>query len=95
MAKYVCDFEQVYSVGEKLCQTASDTLTAVQTYDSRIESDLSSWTGTAKDSFLTTNSEQIKTATDDVSYINDLGEFIKSASKSIQELEEELSSLTI
>ncbi len=95
MAKYVCDFAEVYSAGEKLCQAANDMNTAVGTYSSTIESDLSTWTGTAKSSFQTTNTQQVNTAKTDVAYINALGEFIKKASQSIQSLEEQLAGLSI
>ena len=95
MAKYVCDFEQVYSIGEKLCQSAADMKSAVTTYSSNIDSNLSTWTGNAKTSFTSTNQEQVQTATTDAEYIDALGEFIKTASKSIQALEEELATLSI
>lgn len=95
MAKYVCDVEQVYSIGEKVCQTASDINTSITNYSSRISSDLSTWSGTAKDAFTKTNETQVQTATADATYINELGEFIKDASKKIQSLEEQLAGMTI
>ena len=95
MAKYVCDFEQVYSIGDKVCQAVSEIENSVTTYSSRIESDLSTWSGSAKDSFTRTNSEQVKLATTDLTYVKELGEFIKSSARSIQELEEQLGTLTI
>lgn len=95
MAKYVCDFEQVYAVGEKVCESVTELETAVSTYSSHIDSDLSTWSGVAKDSFTTTNKEQVQSTTTDLAYVKDLGEFIKSSSKSIQELEEQLATLNI
>ena len=47
MAKYVCDFDQVISAGDKLCSTASDMTTAVSNYATKVTSDLSTWTGSA------------------------------------------------
>lgn len=95
MAKYVCDFAQVTAAGDKLCQAATEVTTNINTYGSSIESDLSSWTGTAKSSFQSSNSQLISTATADAEYINALGEFIKGASQSIQDLEDQLASLSI
>ncbi|MBP5678857.1 MAG: hypothetical protein J6X28_03415 [Bacilli bacterium] len=95
MAKYVCDFEQVYSIGEKVVETATTLESSVATYASKIESDLSTWSGIAKDSFSKTNSEQVSVAKEDVTYVKELGEFIKAASQSIQKLEEELATLSI
>ena len=59
MAKYVCDVESVFSIGEKVCQTASDITTSVTNYSSKITSDLSTWTGTAKDAFTKSNETQV------------------------------------
>lgn len=95
MAKYVCDFEEVYNTGEKLCKAAVDMALSLNTYSSSIDSDLSTWNGNAKTAFDSTNKSQIKTSRDDARYINSLGEFVKSSSKSIQSLEEELASLSI
>ena len=95
MAKYVCDYDQVTKIGENLCKSAEDVKTAVNTYSSSIESDLSSWTGVAKDSYSTTNNEQVQTTIKDAEYVNALGEFIKDASSQIQAKDEELAGLGI
>ena len=95
MAKYVCDVEQVTAIGEKVVQTVGELETSVNSYSSRIESDLNGWSGESKTSFNATNAEQVKQATTDLSYVKELGEFIKSAAKSIQELEEQLATLSI
>ena len=95
MAKFVCDFEQVTSIGEKLCQSSKELESSISTYSSSMESGLSSWSGSAKEAFQNTNNELIQVASSDFSNINDLGEFIKKASSSIQSLEEELSNLQI
>ena len=95
MAKYVCDFEQVTAIGEKICQAATDISSSVKTYSTSIDGDLSEWNGNAKDQFNTANTSLVSTATTDAEYVNSLGEFIKKASSSIQELEEELASLSI
>ena len=95
MAKYVCDFEAVKTAGEKLCQAASDIDSAVNTYATTIEKDLSSWDGMAKKSFEASHAKQVENTKTDVKYINALGEFVKSCSESIEALEEELAGLSI
>lgn len=95
MAKYVCDFDQVISIGQKVCEAVSEIENSVNTYSSRIESDLSTWNGNAKNSFVKTNSEQVKVATTDLAYVKELGEFIQSSAQSIQQLEEQLGTLSI
>ena len=95
MAKFVCDYEQVTSIGEKMCQAATDVSTSVSSYSSSIESDLSTWTGVAKESYQATNSDQAQLAMKDADYINSLGEFIKDASSQIQKLDDELAGLSI
>ncbi len=95
MPKYVCDVEQVYAIGEKVTQLASDMSNSINTYSSKIDTDLSSWTGKAKTAFQQTSSEQVKLANDDIKYVSELGDFIKQASRKVQELEEQLASLSI
>ncbi len=95
MAKYVCDFEQVSSIGNEICEAVSDMLSSLTTYSSNIESNLSSWSGEAKSSFTATNSSLISQTTSDFEYINSLGEFIKASSEAIQSVEEELAAMKI
>ncbi len=96
MAKYVCAFEDVYGIGESVCTAATELANAISTYSTNIDSDLSGWTGdVGKNTFTTTKNEQVKSAAADCTYINEVGEFIKTCSKSIQDLEEQLASLSI
>lgn len=95
MAKFVCDYAQVTAAGEKLIAAASDLSSATSTYSTNISSDLSGWTGTAKDSFSTQCTTQTTTASEKAKYMNEFGEFIKSASQKIQQLDDELASITI
>ena len=95
MPKYVCDFEQVHSIGESLCNVSNEIHSSVTSYSSKIDSDLSSWDGVAKNAFVKTNESHIQNVENDLKYINDFGEFIKNVSKEIESLESELSGLTI
>ena len=93
--KYVCDFSQVTSIGDQVCQSASDMASALNTYSSSISSDLSSWSGSAKSSFESSNNTHLQKSIAVANYVNSLGEFIKDASKCIETLEGELAALNI
>lgn len=95
MAKYVCDFAQVIAAGEKLVSTATEMKTAVQNYDTKVTQDLASWNGNGKSSFSTQCTGQVQLATANAEQMEKVGEFIKSAAQSIQELESQLASLSI
>lgn len=95
MAKYVCDFDQVISAADKLCSAASEMTTAVSNYATKVTSDLSSWTGSAKSSFTTQCEGQVQIATTNAQKMNAVGESIKKAAMSIQELETQLAAQSI
>ena len=95
MAKYVCDIAIVSKNGENLCKAATEITQSIGTYSSSIDSNLSSWDGTAKASFEKSNTTHISTAKKDATEVNELGEFVKTASKSIKSLEDELAALKI
>ena len=95
MAKYVCDFDTVISAGQSMIQAANELSSSTTTYSSKIESDLSSWAGTAKDSFTTKFSSQIEDSTKRAQEVSELGEYIVTAAQSIQQLDETLASVNI
>lgn len=95
MAKYVCDFDQVIAAGDKLCSTASEMTTAISNYSTKVTSDLSSWTGSAKGTFTSQCDTQIQLAQSNAQKMNSVGESIKKAAMSIQELETQLASQSI
>jgi len=95
MAKYVCDFEQVTAIGEKLCSTASETEVSISDYSSKISNDLISWNGEAKENFIAQCDWQVNYSKEIVKKSLELGEFIKSSAKSIEDLEAQLASLSI
>lgn len=95
MPKFVCDTDQVYSMGNKITQVANDMNTQVNGYSSRIESDLSGWNGKAKTTFISSNEKQVQTAQDDIIYLTELGEFIMKSAQEIQKMEEQLASMSI
>ena len=95
MAKYVCNTGVVCAYGASLCELASTMKGEINSYSSSISTELSSWSGEAKSSFDSSNTNQINASNTTFDYINSLGEFIKDAAKKIDELEENLAALTI
>ena len=95
MAKYVCDFDQVIAAADKLCSTASEMTTSVSNYATKVTSVLSSWTGSAKSSFTTQCEGQVQIATASAQKMNSVGESIKKAAMSIQDLETQLAAQSI
>lgn len=95
MAKYVCDFGEVNRIGTELCSLAEELKGNISSFDSQITSDLSTWNGDAKSSFQGQCSGQVENAISQAEYANELGEFIKNAASSIEQLESELASSSI
>ncbi len=95
MAKYICDFDVVSSVGQELIEKGNDLKTATANYSSVISSNLSGWNGSAKDSFVSQSTSKKDEIIKKADYMIQFGEFIKLASKSIQDLEDSLSSQSI
>lgn len=95
MAKYICDFSEVNRIGSELCALAKDLKTDVEDFNTKIQSDLSGWTGTASGNFSGQCSAQVAIATANAEMAQELGDFIKSAASSIQEVEDQLGSMSI
>lgn len=92
MPKYVCDFETVKQIGSDLVKAADSINTSVTNYATNIEGNLSDWTSSAKNSFVSVNSVQVATTTSNVEYTTKLGEFIQLAAESIEKVDEGLAS---
>ncbi len=95
MAKYVCDFEQVTSIGDEVCNLVSDTRSALDTYSSGIENNLSSWSGDAKSAFSSTSSSVVTQTKTDLEYVTALGNYIKACAQAVQTVEEKLTEMKI
>ena len=96
MARYVCDFDKVRDIGQNVIKAGSELSSAVNTYSSTIDSDLSGWTGgTAKSGFESSNQQIVQTASSDADYIEALGKFIVEAADAIEDVEEHLAGLSI
>lgn len=95
MAKYVCEFGSVISAGQKIIEAANDLTNAANTYSSKIESDLAGWSGEAKSSFSATCTSQVQATLAKAAEISAFGEFVVKAAQSIQQLDDQLASLSI
>ncbi len=96
MARYVCAFDSVRAIGNKVKEEGTNLKNSINTYSTTIDNDLSGWTGgTAKNSFETSNGQIVASSTADAEYIIALGEFIVEAANRIEEVENQLSSLSI
>lgn len=95
MPKFVCDYGQVTSAGAKLVEAGNTLKTATTTYASKIESDLKGWNGDAKTSFMSTCKTQIEAATQKADKMSRFGEFVKGGAQKIQELDDQLASLSL
>lgn len=95
MAKFICEFSEVTSIGKKITSAAKDFTSATNTYSNSIDTELSGWTGDAKNSFTSKKNGFVNSNLTDCNYISEFGEFIVSAAQKIEELESELSNLSI
>ena len=85
MAKFVCDYEQVISAGAKLVAAADAIQTAITSYQSKITSDLSGWSGSAKTSFESVSSAKVKEVQTLATNTKETGEFVQNSAKAIQD----------
>lgn len=95
MAKYVCDFAVVSSVGQQLSSSSAEMTSATSDYSGKFDSSLSSWNGSSKNGLSTQFKGQIDTANAKASYINEFGEFIVQTVQALQDLESQLAGLDI
>lgn len=95
MGKYVCDFGAVKSIATNLKKYASDITSTLTTYEANIQSDLSGWTGNAKETFATSSAAQIASAKTYATSIDELSNFITSAVEAIESKESEIASINI
>ena len=95
MAKYVCDFETVSSVGQQLVNDSSEMTSATSEYSGKFDSSLSSWNGSSKSGLSTQFKGQVDIANQKAEYLNEFGQFVVQTVQSMQELESQLSGLDL
>ncbi len=96
MAKFVCDYAQVTAAGDKIIEVANDYVVEASKYDNNIKQDLANWQGgQGKGSFAYQSDGATKNVASKIIRMSELGEFVKAASKSIEELDEQLAAIKI
>ncbi len=95
MAKYVCDYDQLSSAATKLSDAANVLKTDVSNYATNMTSSLSTWEGSAKNSFTKQCEGQVKLATAKADEALQLAQYIKTAIQEIQKTDEEIAALKI
>ena len=95
MTKFVCDFDIVNSIAANLDNVSTNLTSSLNDYYSTLETDLSGWSGDAKSKFIASNEEKVKLIKSKLEDVTELSSFIKKASHSIQELDDQLSSMKI
>lgn len=90
MPKYVCDFDTVRNVADKLIETASKLESDSANYYSNMNSSLSGWSSSSKNNFVMQCDNKSKEAIEHAHDACELGEHIKNAVGKIEELESEL-----
>lgn len=95
MAKYVCDFETVTSVGNSIKEAGNGLLAETNKYSSSIDTSLSGWSGTVKETAMKQVNEQsakyVSSAMNVVAY----GKYLIDVSNEIEKTEGELSSWSL
>ena len=95
MAQYVCDFDTVTSVGNSIIKAGNNLLAETKKYSSSIDTSLSGWSGTAKETAMKQVNEQsakyVSSAMNVVAY----GQYLVDVSNEIEKTEGELTSWSL
>lgn len=95
MPKYVCDFDAVRSVANKLIDTSSKLESDSSNYYQNMNSSLSGWDGSSKSNFVSQCDNKADEAIINAQEANKLGEHIKNTVSKIEQMEAELASQEI
>ena len=95
MAKYVCDFETVTSVGNSIKEAGNGLLAETNKYSSSIDTSLSGWSGTAKETAIKQINEQSEKYVSSVKDVVAYGEYLLKVSNDISNAESELANWSL
>lgn len=95
MAQYVCDFDTVTSVGNAIKEVGNKLLESTSSYSADIDSSLSGWSGTARDSAMKQINEQSEKYVTSVKDVVAYGQYLVDVSKKISDVEAELASWSL
>lgn len=91
MAKYVCDFDQIETLANKLISSSEDLTNSTKKYVDQIQTELSNWTGPSKEFFIKQTLIQAKYSLIKAHSYKSLGEYLKGYVNKIENLEQSLS----
>lgn len=95
MAKYVCDFDQINAIINNMKSSLENTKSLLDECSNNVDSELSGWTGDAKNKFITSKNSQITLIKENIQINEEIVDFIKVAVNAIQDAEATLASLKI
>ena len=95
MAQYVCDFDTVTKVGNSIKEAGNNLLAETKKYSSSIDTSLSGWSGTAKDSAIKQINEQSEKYVSSVKDVVAYGEYLLKVSNDISNAESELANWSL
>ena len=93
--KYVCNFGTVREQCNNLKNCADDLESAISDYESKINDNLSGWTGTAKDSFIQSLDSQIQRGKRVAAQLSGYVSELEKAVDASETVEDEMSSQDI
>ena len=95
MAQYVCDFDTVTSVGNAIKEAGNKLLESTSSYSADIDSSLSGWSGTAKETAIKQINEQSEKYVSSVKDVVAYGEYLLKVSNDISNAESELANWSL
>ena len=93
MARYVCDFDAVRDGCNKLNNTIQTLEGNLTQQKSQLDSDLINWSGSASQSFKTSNNGITNNLESEIESMKQLSNGISSRAQAIEELENALASI--
>ena len=95
MAIYSFDFDEVARTQKELDEVASQLEEKLKSCKGNLDSELSSWEGTASEKYGENTKEDYETILSDIETIKGMSSYLGEASKVIEEAENDLSSINI
>lgn len=95
MSKYVCDYDKINDIVVKLNELTNNFTNAVSKFQDNVENNVTGWTGEAKENFVVSIGKKSQQLSNEIKMLNDLSDFIKQASQTIESTDSSLSGMDI
>ncbi len=92
MDEIVCDFEQVRAAGDALVKSAENYDSAISSFSTSIEGDLSEWKGATKTELKSQVDSQVQTSSQVAEQVRNLGNYIVECVNKIEETDKNIAS---